>query len=149
MNEQELVQTMHYYFNAVLRLRQNMRQRIQKKLTEHGYNDITLEMTQVLYFLSFSAKNGEANQQEIANKIGKNKSSLTSLINNLVKREMVERRGNPQNRRNNIISLTLKGKQFIHDLYPDVYKTYDISKISLTLEDIRSLTNTLNAIINS
>ena len=46
----EYAQVMHHYFNAVLKLRQNLRQRVQKQLIEHGHADITLEMTQVLYF---------------------------------------------------------------------------------------------------
>lgn len=149
MKDLEYARVMHYYFNAVLKLRQDLRQRVQKKLIEHGHADITLEMTQVLYFLSFSTEKGEANQQEIADGIAKNKSSLTSLIDNLLKRDMLERRINPENRRNNIISLTEKAKQFVQDLYPDVYQTYDIKKIQLSLEDIQALTKTLNLIIES
>ncbi|WP_051959907.1 MarR family winged helix-turn-helix transcriptional regulator [Sphingobacterium sp. SG20118] len=145
----EYAQVMHHYFNAVLKLRQNLRQRVQKQLIEHGHADITLEMTQVLYFLSISTESGEANQQEIADGLGKNKSSLTSLIDNLLKRDMLVRRINPENRRTNIISLTEKAKQFVADLYPDVYQTYDIEKIALDIEDIKALTKTLNAIMRS
>ncbi|PUZ24652.1 DNA-binding transcriptional regulator, MarR family [Chitinophaga costaii] len=149
MDDQQLVKTMHYFFNAVLKLRQDLRQRMQKKLVERGYSDITFEMMQVLYFLRFLAQKGEANQQEIADETGKNKATLTSLITNLLKRDMIERKTNPDNRRNNIIGLSAKGHQFILDLYPDVYKTYDINKIPLSMDDILSLTNTLNTIINS
>ena len=149
MEDQELVKTMHFFFNAILRLRQDMRQRINNKLKEHGYSDITLEMTQVMYYLRYRAYDGHASQQEIADRIGKNKSSLTSLINNLVKRNMVERRTDPASRRNNIISLRPKGREFMYKLYPTVYKTYDIAKLSLSLDDIQKMTETMNRIIES
>ncbi|MBK5261948.1 MAG: MarR family transcriptional regulator [Peptostreptococcaceae bacterium] len=149
MEDQELVKTMHQFFKAVLRLRQDMRQRISKKLEEHGYCDVTLEMTQVMYYLRYRAEDGRASQQEIANRIGKNKSSLTSLINNLVKRNMVERKTDPDSRRNNIISLSPTGEQFMSKLYPTVYKTYDIDKLSLSLEDIQRMTDTMNGIMES
>ncbi|MDE1192061.1 MAG: MarR family transcriptional regulator [Arachidicoccus sp.] len=146
MKEKELVHSIHYYFMAVLRLRQNLKQRVQRKLIDLGYEDITLEMTQVLYYLHFDAE-GEANQQEIADNIGKNKSSLTSLIDNLSKREMIKRNINPKNRRNNIITLTKKGKKFMEEFLPVVYKTYNTSKLSMTLKDINNLTQTLNSFI--
>lgn len=146
MEEKDFALIMHRYFEAILRIRQDLRQRVQKHLIEMGYADITLEMSQVLY--SLKSMGGTANQQLIADTLSKNKSSITSLVDNLIKREMVEKCMNPDDRRNNIITLSAKGEQFMKVFYPAVYRSYDIGKISLTLKDIQTLTDTLNQIMD-
>ncbi|HMR82355.1 MAG TPA: hypothetical protein PKE30_04460 [Niabella sp.] len=42
MLNNEYVTVMHDYFSAVQRMRQDLRQRVQRKLMEHGHKDITL-----------------------------------------------------------------------------------------------------------
>ncbi len=141
----EFSTTMHLYFNTILKIRRDLRYRVQQHLTKSGYADITLEMSQVIY--SLWECGGKANQQEIANIINKNKSSVTSLVDNLVKRNMVTKEMDSSNRRNNIISLSEKAKVFMLDFYPQVYKTYDLAKGGMTLDDIRYITKMLNKIM--
>ncbi|WP_432713958.1 MarR family winged helix-turn-helix transcriptional regulator [Pedobacter sp.] len=149
MFDEEYAKTMHFYFHAVLRLRQDLRQRVQRKLTEHGHSDITLEMTQVLYYLHYGAKAMKANQQEIANKTGKNKSSVTSLLDNLVKRGLVERVIDKNDRRHNVITLTVLGTAFVEEIYDKVYRTYDIAKIPFSIKELQHLTDLLNQLMDS
>ena len=68
--------------------------------------DVTYEMVQVLAVLW---RQNELNQQDIAEEVQKSKASVTPLIDNLCKRDLVERIPDPNNRRNNMIILTEKG----------------------------------------
>ncbi len=68
--------------------------------------DITVEMLQVLRYLG--AHDG-VNQQEIANAVCKDKATLTSMIDNLVRRTLVQRHEDSQDRRSKRIVLTPQG----------------------------------------
>lgn len=68
--------------------------------------DITLEMLHVL--IALWRKDG-INQQELADRIFKDKSSLSYLLTNLEKRNLIERLTDPLDRRNKLIKLTTKG----------------------------------------
>ncbi|WP_413534025.1 MarR family winged helix-turn-helix transcriptional regulator [Empedobacter brevis] len=122
---------------------------MQKKLTEGGHSNVTMEMTQILYYIHFMAKDQMTNQQDIADKTGKNKSSVTSLIDNLVKRNLVERKMSPTDRRSNIITLTPEGYQFVTEIYDTVYKTYEMNKTGITLEQFRQMTQIMENLMES
>ncbi|MFT4204044.1 MAG: MarR family winged helix-turn-helix transcriptional regulator [Chitinophagaceae bacterium] len=149
MFEKKFVKTMHLYFNAVLRMRQNLRYRVQKKLAEYGRSDVTIEMTQVLYYIHFIAKDQKTNQQDIADRTGKNKSSVTSLIDNMVKRNLVERKMSPDDRRSNIITLTPDGLKFVEEIYDTVYRTYEINKTGISLEQFQQMTKLMENLMES
>lgn len=142
----EFAQVMHEFFITILKARQDLRKRVENHLIGNGYEDMTMEMSQVIYALS--AMDGSGNQQEIAYRLSKNKSSITSLIDNLVKRDMLTRETDPNDRRNNIIRLSPKAYVFIKEFYPTVYHTYDINKIPISLAEMETLTNTLKKIID-
>ena len=82
------------------------RQFMQQKFKEHNI-DITFEMVQVMGHLWHQ---DGVNQQEIANAILKDKTSLTYLIDNLTRRNLVERREDNLDRRNKLIFLTPEGR---------------------------------------
>lgn len=86
--------------------------------------DITFEMLQVLRFLW--EKDG-VNQQEIADAIIKDKASLTYLIDNLVRRKLVKRTPDHQDRRNKIIVLTAGGHQLGQQIIPWLNEMYQIA----------------------
>lgn len=94
--------------DAILNLRLSMKQYVQRKIREDQL-DLTYEMLQVLSVLW---RTGHSNQQEIANRIQKNKASLTSLLDNLTKRNLIVRTEDPSDRRNKIISLTKIGREY-------------------------------------
>src|ERR1700754_369495 len=96
----ELGRTMH-------ELRTDTRQRIQIKIKEHGIN-ITFEMIEVMGCLW---KKDGINQQEIADLTLRDKSSMTYLLDNLVKRKLVRREEDEDDRRNKLIYLTREGKE--------------------------------------
>ncbi len=102
-------------------IRDAMRQHMRTRLREHNY-DITFEMLEVLLVLW---KRDKRNQQEIADAVRKNKASLTSLLDNLTARKLVFRHPDPNDRRNNIISLTKEGIAYEDKLVPLITEFYE------------------------
>ncbi len=106
---------------AMGEMKSRLRQKIQTTINVYD-PDLSFELIEILGLLS---RNDGINQQEIGNKVSKDKSSITYLINSLVKRDLVERVAYKDDRRNKQIFLTPKGKQTIETIYPwalDLYK---------------------------
>lgn len=117
---------------AMTEMKSRLRQKIQACLNEHD-PDLSVELVEVLGLLS---RNDGINQQEIANKVSKDKSSITYLINSLVKRELVERVAYKNDRRNNQIFLTSKGKKLVEKVYPWVLELYKKAAVDLHEDNI-------------
>jgi len=110
--------------DAILLLRREMQRFVQNKIREDQL-DLTYEMVRVLAVLW---RKGNMNQQEIADKLQKNKSSLTSLLDNLAKRDLIIRTEDTADRRNKIISLTKTGQDYEEQIKPileDFYQTLE------------------------
>lgn len=93
------------FAHIVIQVNTAFRQFVQQKLKQHGI-DLTFEMLQIMGYLW---ENDGVNQQEIANATLKDKASLTYLIDNLTRRELVFRQGDTCDRRNKLIFLTDQG----------------------------------------
>lgn len=109
-----------------------LRQQIQLKIKEQDLN-ITFELLEVIFYL---ARNDGANQQEIADVLIKDKSSMTYLVDNLVKRGMVMRQEDEQDRRNKRIFLTVAGKSLIDNLNPWLIERYEKATEGIRAADI-------------
>jgi DNA-binding MarR family transcriptional regulator len=105
---------------AMGEMKNRLRQKIQAKINEYD-PDLSFELIEILGLLS---RNDGINQQEIGNKVSKDKSSITYLINSLVKRGLVQRIENKDDRRNKQIFLTIKGKQIVETVYPWALELY-------------------------
>lgn len=125
--------------DAILNIRLAMKQFVQKRIRENKL-DLTYEMVQVLAVLW---RKGDINQQEIADRVQKNKASLTSLLDNLAKRNLIFRNEDPNDRRNKIISLTATGKEYEKQLQPLLNEIYQILEEDLSKEEIRKMTTSL------
>jgi DNA-binding MarR family transcriptional regulator len=68
-------------------MKSHLRQQIQAKISEHD-PDLSFELLEIIGLLW---RRDGINQQEIADTVSKDKSSVTYLINRLVKRGLVER----------------------------------------------------------
>lgn len=97
--------------------------------------DVTYEMVKVLFIL---AEHKEMNQQQIADMTLKNKASLTSLIDNMQKRELVIRTEDAADRRNKIITMTEQGhitleavKPVLKNLFQDLYQDISLQEINM------------------
>jgi DNA-binding MarR family transcriptional regulator len=114
-------------------MRLYLRQYLQVKIKEHKV-DISFELLEILAYLY--RKDG-VNQQELADVMVKDKSSMTYLIDGLVKREMVVRTEDPNDRRSKLIYLTPKGKQLEKKLSPWVVEIYEKATTGLKASDIQ------------
>ena len=93
------------FAHTVIQVNIAFRQFVQQKLKQHKV-DLTFEMLQIMGYLW---ENDGVNQQEIANATLKDKASLTCLIDNLTRRELVYRQEDSSDRRNKLIFLTDQG----------------------------------------
>ena len=147
MNTQHtLVELARELGRAISEMRTFMRQNLQVKIREHNV-DITFELLEILSFLF--RKDG-VNQQEIADVIVKDKSSMTYLIDNLEKRGMVERIEDQSDRRSKLIFLTEKGKMLQSELSPWISEMYekattglDQTNLQIALSQIQKMNENL------
>ena len=124
------------------------RQFIQNKFKEHNVN-LTFEMLQVLSCLW---NQDGINQQEIANITVKDKASMTYLIDNLVKRDLVYRLEDSNDRRNKLIHLTKQGiktrekiQPFLDEMYKAAGKNIDNETLSQCMAVIAQVEKNLKA----
>ncbi|WP_104385781.1 MarR family winged helix-turn-helix transcriptional regulator [Sphingobacterium sp. HMA12] len=141
--ENELPNPVKPLVDSIIALRTSLKQYYIQKIKEQQL-DITYEMLQVLAALW---KKERMNQQDIAVAIQKNKASVTPLIDNLCKRDLVKRVSDPNDRRNNLIELTLKGDAYREllnpvqqDLYHAILKEITEHKVSEITEFLEKLT---------
>jgi MarR family transcriptional regulator, organic hydroperoxide resistance regulator len=128
------------FVDAVITVRQAIKQLAQQKIKDLHDREITYEMLQVLIVLW---KKNQVNQQEVANTVQKNKASLTPLIDNLVKKKLVTRSEDPGDRRNKIISLTRTGRQYKKKFAPMMTELYGLIKGSIPDEKLQQTTTIL------
>src|SRR6476661_5200847 len=88
--------------------------------------DITFEMLQILLRLW---EQDRINQQELANFTFKDKASLTYLIDNLSKRNLVARVEDANDRRNKLIVLKPEGARLKHIVMPMIEEMYSVAGI--------------------
>jgi DNA-binding MarR family transcriptional regulator len=125
-----------------------LRQQIQTKIKENKI-DITYEMLEIMGCLW---RQDGINQQEISDLTIKDKSSMTYLVDNLVKRNMVTRKVDENDRRNNLICLTKEGKllqkklyPWISDMYAEAVLDVQTAEISKAIRLIKKMTENLKA----
>jgi DNA-binding MarR family transcriptional regulator len=119
---------------AMAELRIQFRQCIQGNLKIYDVG-LTYEMIEVMSLLW--QKDG-INQQVIADRTLRDKSSMTYLIDNLVKRSLVKRIPDEEDRRNNLIFLTEEGKQLHSEVKPWSSVLFESSAAGLTVEDLQA-----------
>jgi DNA-binding MarR family transcriptional regulator len=130
--------------HSISELRNYVRQYIQVKIKENGYN-ITFEMLEVMGCLW---KKDGVNQQEIADLTLKDKSSMTYLLDNLVKRKLVKRVEDENDRRNKLIYLTNEGINLKETLNPWVPKVYSMASEELAAEELQNGLRLINKMIS-
>ena len=83
---------------------------------------LTFEMLEVMICLW---RQDGVNQQVIADITLRDKSAMTYLVDNLMKRKMIRREEDAKDRRNKLIFLTPEGRQLQQTLQPWVAEMYD------------------------
>jgi DNA-binding MarR family transcriptional regulator len=108
--------------------------------------DVTTEMMQVMHYLW---RHDGVNQQEIANAVNRDKASLTAMLDNMVRRELVERQADHQDRRNKLIVLTAKGRALEQQVLPLVQQLYEVASQGLSEDGLRASLAVLAQITNN
>ncbi len=122
-----------------------LRQKIQAKINEYD-PDLSFELLEIIGLLW--RKDG-MNQQDIGNIVSKDKSSITYLINCLVKRGLVERVADKNDRRNKLIFLTQKGKQTREKIFPWALELYHQAVGNLGEKEVREALSLLKQMITN
>jgi Transcriptional regulators len=128
---------------SVSKLHNLIRNNIAVKFNEAGL-DITLEMYVVLRDLW---EQDGRNQQDLADKLNRDKASLTNIINNLEKRDLVIRKKNRKDSRSNYIFLTQKGKKLQNTVVPIVMNLLDEMQQHIPPEDVILTKKVLDSMI--
>ena len=111
-----------------------VRQTVQRILRNNKM-DMTFEMLRVMHRLG--EKPG-VSQQYLADETVKDKASLTNLINNLEKKGWVERKEDPNDRRNKQIYLTQEGEALSTRVTPLLHEVYDSVEEKLSAKEMES-----------
>ena len=115
--------TLAAFLFSMVKLQMESKVFIRNKLKENNI-DLTYEMLQVLILLW---RRDGVNQQEIADFLHKDKTSLTYLIDNLSKRGLVLRSENQNDRRNKHITVTPEGMRLKEVVPPLIEEMYTIA----------------------
>jgi DNA-binding MarR family transcriptional regulator len=126
-------------------LRNLTRKDIQKKIKEHGIN-LTFEMLEVMGCLW---RRDGLNQQEIADRTLRDKSSMTYLLDNLIKRKLVKRSADKNDRRNKLIFLTKEGLSLKDILYSWLADVYGLASEQITGEDLQNGVLLISRMVNN
>jgi DNA-binding MarR family transcriptional regulator len=106
--------------------------RLQKNFRQAGL-DITIEQWSILYHLW---KEDGLSQQELCNRTFRDKPSITRLIDNLEKQQMVQRVASKEDRRINRVYLTEEAKQLQDTTIQLANQTMDEALTGVNREDI-------------
>ena len=118
---------------AMNEMKSRLRQQIRLKISEYD-PELSFELLEIIGLLW---RRDGSNQQEIAEIVSKDKSSVTYLINSLVKRGLVKRVENKNDRRNKQVFLTPKGRQKRKIIFPWVLDLYQQAAGDTGSDEIR------------
>jgi len=99
-------------------------------------SDIKLTIEQFGLLFAISQNEQEVVQQDMANSLGKNKSSILRLIDNLEEKELVRRVTDSNDRRRNCLVVTPKGYEVISQYLSIEFHLIDELQQGLTEEEI-------------
>jgi DNA-binding MarR family transcriptional regulator len=93
---------------------------------------------------------GKINQQELANLMYKDKSSLSYLIKNMEKRGLIKRVEDVNDKRSKLVILTERGdelyveiKKIVEDVYNELEKNLNLGHIELCIGYMKEFTQTI------
>ena len=100
----------------LIRSAESLSAKINLKLNENGLSESQFGVLDSLFHL------GPIKQRDIGTKILKSGGNITMVINNLEKRDLVQRKKSEKDKRQFIIHLTPKGKNHFQELLPSIVK---------------------------
>lgn len=119
--------------------------RLQKNFRKAGL-EITVEQWSVLYHLW---KEDCLNQQELCNRTFRDKPSITRLIDNLEKQQLVKRITSKEDRRINLVCLTDAAKELQEMTVEIANQTMDEALIGVNKTDIETVKKVLQQVYDN
>lgn len=121
---------------------------LSRRLEENGI-DMTIEQFKVMVVLW---KEKSSTQQNIADFVGKDKTSVTRLIAGLEKRSLIKRTSDKNDKRCNLVTLTPQGVALetptmavLSEASAFVHKNIDPKELEITLRVLQTMCQTLNS----
>jgi len=145
MNPDQKSELVAEFCQSIFELRFRLRKMFQVKLKEAGMS-ISFEVLEVMSILF---KKGGVNQQELADLLFKDKSSMTYLLDNMVKAGWALRKEDEADRRNKLIFLTDKAHQLKAEISPLVIQCYAALAENVADHDIKEGIQMLSKMNNS
>ncbi len=108
--------------------------------------EITIEQWSILYHLW---KEDGLNQQQLCDKTYRDKPSITRLIDNLVKLNLVVRKSNTNDKRVNFIFLTNAARELQEQTIIIANQTMDEALIGITKNEIETVKNVLQKVYDN
>ena len=133
------------FCKSIFELRYRLRRMFQIKLKEAGMS-ISFEVLEVMSILH---RQDGVNQQELADLLFKDKSSMTYLIDNMVKAGWVLRKEDDSDRRNKLIFLTDEAHQLKKTLRPMAIECYSLLAEGINEEEIKESLKMVSKMNNS
>lgn len=100
-------------FVVLMKATRSIQERIKLDMTNYGLNLTEFAVLEVLYH------KGQQTVQQICNSILIASGSMTYVIDKLEKKEMLQRKACPEDRRVIHVQLTDQGKEFMDKIFPD------------------------------
>lgn len=119
--------------------------RLQRHFREAGYS-ITVEQWRVLFYLWI--EDGQT-QKFLSEKVARDKTSISRLINGLERKNLVVRIVDASNKRNNQIYLTHLGKSLKEKLIPMSYETVEQAQDGIPQDKIALCKEVLHQLIDN
>jgi len=119
--------------------------RMQKNFRNAGL-DITIEQWSILYHLW---KEDGLSQQELCNRTYRDKPSITRLIDNLEKQQLVKRTASVSDRRVNLVSLTESAQEIQQTTIDLANQTMNEALVGITKEEIEIVKKVLQQVFDN
>lgn len=119
--------------------------RMNRHFREHGYN-VTPEQWRIIVNLR---KDEGKSQNSIACSTEKDEPSVSRLIDNMIKRNLVKRVPHPTDRRTNLIFLTEEGAQMQENLIALALKTAEEATAGVDEKDLETCKRVLEQIMDN
>lgn len=131
-----------YKIDLVARL---IAQRLSQNFKAHSF-DVTIEQWRILLFLW---KEDGQSQNSLALSTQKDEPSVSRILNNMEKNDLVVRRRHPTDRRTNLIYLTEKGRSLQEPLMAVGNLTNKEATEGISPEELKACIKTLNKVIDN
>ena len=133
-------------FSVISKINNQMNQFIHTRLQEEGYDKLHVSHGSIL--INFIDKN-KHNYKELSKKINKSPQTMTTLIRKLEQENYLKINKDVNDKRNKIVTITDKGKEFIPVMLKISEELYQIQYQNINSNEVSSMRDTLNKIISN